>query len=169
MISTDTHLVLRRSYPASPERIWALWTSPAGIGLWWAPEGFSIAVDELDPRPGGALVYTMTAVGRQEVAFMQSAGLPLSTTSRKVFTVVDEPVRLAYTALVDLVPEVEPYDQLTVVTLERTVVGTDVTMELEPLPDEGLTEHVHACCAEQLDSLARLVSGPPLHDERRSY
>src|SRR3954452_6685 len=101
MIPTDTQLVLRRSYPASPERIWALWTTPEGIASWWAPEGFRTSVDALDLHPGGILVYTMRATGREQVAFMEQAGMPLSTTSRKEFTEIEEPTRLAYTSLID--------------------------------------------------------------------
>lgn len=169
MISTDTHLVLRRSYAASPERIWALWTTPEGIGSWWAPDGFRTSVDLLDLRPGGALLSTMTATGREQVAFMESAGLPLSTTSRKEFTLVEEPTRLAYTSLIDFVPDVEPYQHLTVVTLERTRSGTDVTMEMEPLHDDVWTDRIHAGRANELDNLARLIDGASLRGERRSY
>jgi uncharacterized protein YndB with AHSA1/START domain len=170
MISTDTHLVLRRSYAASPERIWALWTTPEGIGSWWAPDGFSTSVEVLDLRPGGALVCTMTATGRDQVAFMQDAGIPLSTTSRKEFTAVEQPTRLAYTSVIDFVPEHEPYEHLTVVTLERTAGGcTDVTMELEPLHDDVWTERIQAGRANELDNLARLISGSSLRSERRSY
>jgi uncharacterized protein YndB with AHSA1/START domain len=169
MVPTDTRLVLRRSFAASPERIWALWTTPEGLGAWWAPEGFSAYVDVVDLRPGGSLVYTMRAIGRQEVAFMGWAGIPLATSSRKEFTVVDKPSRLAYTSLIDFVPDVEPYQHLTVVTFERTAGGTDVTMEMEPLHDGLWTDHLQACSANQLDSLARLVRTACLRNERRTY
>lgn len=169
MITTDTHLVLRRSCPASPERIWALWTTPEGIGAWWAPMGFRTSVDVLDLRPGGALVYTMTATGRAQIDFMERAGMPLSTTSRKEFTAVEEPTGLAYTSLIDFVPDVEPYQHLTVVTLARTSAGTDVTMEMEPLHDEVWTERLRAGRADELDNLARLISAASLRGERRSY
>jgi uncharacterized protein YndB with AHSA1/START domain len=169
MITTDTHLLLHRSYAASPERIWALWTTRAGIGSWWAPDGFSTSVDVLDVRPGGTLVYTMTATGSEQIAFMEGAGMPVATTSRKEFTEVDPPTRLAYTSLIDFVPEVEPYEHLTVVTLERTASGTDVVMQIEPLHDEVWTERICAGRANELDNLARLISRASLRDERRSY
>jgi len=167
MISTDTHLVLRRSYAASPERIWALWTTPEGIGAWWAPDGFQTFVDVLDLRPGGALVYTMTATGRKQITFMEQAGLPLTTISRKEFVDVEEPTRLAYTSLIDFVPDLAPYPHLTAVTIERTTSGTDVTMEIEPMHDEDWTERLLAGRANELDNLARLIASP--HGELRSY
>ena len=105
---TRPELVIRRSYAATPERIWQLWTTPDGIGAWWAPDGFTTVVDHLDLRPGGALDYTMTATGAEQIAFMEQAGMPLATTSHKEFTEVVEPARLAYTSLIDFVPGVEP-------------------------------------------------------------
>jgi uncharacterized protein YndB with AHSA1/START domain len=169
MIPIDTNLVLRRRYPAPPERIWRLWTTPEGIGAWWAPDGFSTTVDVLDLRPGGTLNYTMTAVDPEQVAFMEQAGMPLATTSRKEFTEVEEPTRLAYTSLIDFVPGQEPYQHLTVVTLEPTASGTEVTMEVEPLHDDLWTERIQAGRANELDNLALLLSPAALRGERRRF
>lgn len=152
-------IVLRRSIPASPERVWELWTTPEGIGAWWAPDGFTTTVDELDLRPGGALDYTMTATGPEQVAFMEQAGMPLATRSHKEFTEVDGPNRLAYLSLIDFVPGVDPYQHLTVVTLERTPEGTDVVMECEPLHDQEWTERIVAGRTNELDNLERLTAG----------
>jgi uncharacterized protein YndB with AHSA1/START domain len=170
MIRTDTNLVLHCSLPASPERIWALWTTPAAVASWWAPDGFSVSVQVLDLRPGGALVYTMTATGREQIAFTRQAGLPLTTLSRKEFTEIDEPGRLAYTSLVDFVPDHESYEHLTVITLARTTSGgTDVAMEIEPMHDETWTERLYAGRANELDNLARLVGNTNLRGELRRY
>jgi uncharacterized protein YndB with AHSA1/START domain len=152
------NLVLRRSLPVPPERIWELWTTPDGIGAWWAPDGFSTTVDVLDLRPGGALDYTMTTTGPEQIAFMQQAGMPLSTTSHKEFSEVVEPTRLAYVSLIDFVPGVDPYEHLTVVTLERTATGTDVAMECEPLHDQVWTDRIVAGRTNELDNLERLVT-----------
>lgn len=157
-MNDQTNFVLRRSLAASPERIWELWTTPEGIGAWWAPDGFTTTVDTLDLRPGGALDYTMTATGPEQVAFMQQNGMPLSTRSHKEFTEVVEPTRLAYTSLVDFVPGVEPYEHLTVVTLERTPTGTDVVMECEPLHDQEWTDRIVAGRTNELDNLERLLA-----------
>lgn len=52
---------LERTYDAPAELIWELWTKAAGIEEWWAPDGFKNRVSKLELRPGGQLVYTMTA------------------------------------------------------------------------------------------------------------
>jgi uncharacterized protein YndB with AHSA1/START domain len=158
VITAETHLVLRRIYPVPPELIWDLWTTPEGIGAWWAPDGFSTTVDELDLRPGGSLTYTMTATGPEQVAFMKHAGMPLATVSHKEFTEVVEPTRLAYSSLIDFVPDLQPYQHLTVVTLRSTAAGTAVVMELEPMHDEVWTERIRTGRANELDNLACLLS-----------
>lgn len=150
-------IVLRRSIAAPPERVWELWTTPEGIGAWWAPDGFTTTVDTLDLRPGGSLDYAMTATGPEQIAFMDQAGMPRSTSSHKEFTEVVSPTRLAYLSLIDFVPGQDPYQQLTVVTLERTATGTDVTMECEPLHDEEWTGRLMAGRANELANLERLV------------
>lgn len=152
-------ITLRRSLTVPPERVWELWTTPEGIGSWWAPDGFRTVVDTLDLRAGGDLRYTMTATGAEQVAFMEQAGLPLSTRSLKRFTAVIEPSRLGYVSVIDFVPEVAPYEHLTVVTLERTATGTEVVMEIEPLHDADWTERIVAGRTNELDNLERLTAG----------
>lgn len=154
----NNNFVLRRSLPVPPERIWELWTTANGISAWWAPDGFSTTVDVLDLRVGGALDYTMTATGPEQVAFMEQAGMPLSTRSHKEFTEVDEPSRLAYVSRIDFVPGLDPYEHLTVVTLERIDTGTHVVMECEPMHDKEWTERIVAGRTNELDNLERLVA-----------
>ncbi|WP_382309999.1 SRPBCC domain-containing protein [Herbiconiux sp. UC225_62] len=150
---------IERIISATPERIWQLWTTPEGIGSWWAPEGFRTDVDELDLREGGELVYTMTAVAPEQIAFMEQYGMPLATRSRKTFTEVDGPDRLAYRSLIDFVPDHEPYEQLTEVDLvEADGGGTRVVMRVEELHDEVWTERLLAGRANELDNLERLVT-----------
>ena len=153
-----SNTTLRRSLTVSPERVWELWTTAEGIEAWWAPDGFTTTVDVLELRPGGSLDYTMTAVGADQVAFMEQAGMPLSTASHKEFTEVSEPTRLAYVSLIDFVPGHEPYAQLTTVTLERTATGTDVVMECTPLHDQEWTERLIAGRTNELDNLERLTA-----------
>lgn len=149
---------IERTVTASPARVWELWTTPDGISQWWAPEGFRSDVSRLELKPGGELVYTMTAVGPEQVAFMEQNGMPLSTESRKRFTEIDEPTRLAYQSLIDFVPDHEPYEHLTEIDLEPVDGGTRIRMHIEPLHDEVWTERLVAGRTAELDNLARLVA-----------
>ena len=155
---TTQKIQIERTYSAAPEKIWGLWTTATGIEAWWAPEGFEVRVDKLDLRPGGTLTYTMTATGPEQVAFMQGAGLPLSTVSTKTFTTV-EPIRhLAYSTLADFIPGVEPYEFLTEVEVRPTTDGgTHVVMTADAMHDEEWTQRLTAGRANELDNLANVV------------
>ena len=148
---------LERTYSAKPEEIWALWTTASGIESWWAPDGFTVEVQKLDLRPGGELVYTMTATGPEQIEFMQNAGMPLVTESRKTFTEIDPPRRLAYNSLVDFVPGIEPYEFLTVVDIEPTQAGASVVMTVDAMHDDVWTERLLAGRENELDNLAAVV------------
>jgi uncharacterized protein YndB with AHSA1/START domain len=150
--------VIERIVAASPERVWELWTTGEGISRWWAPDGFRTDVETLDLRVDGELVYTMTAVAPEQVAFMEQYGMPLTTRSRKRFTEIDRPSRLAYASLIDFVPDHEPYEHLTIVDLEGVGDGTRIVMQVEPLHDEVWTQRLLDGRANELSNLEHLVA-----------
>lgn len=152
-----TTTTLQRTYNADPATIWERWTTPAGIESWWAPDGYTVEVRQLDLRPDGELVYAMTATAPEQIEFMNNAGMPLTTVSRKRFTELSEPTRIAYTSVIDFVPDHEPYEHLTVVDLTPTADGTRVTMSVEPLHDDVWTERLLAGRSMELDHLAAVV------------
>jgi uncharacterized protein YndB with AHSA1/START domain len=150
---------IERTVAALRSRVWELWTTPEGISQWWAPEGFRTDVTRLDLRPGGELAYTMTAVAPEQVAFMEQHGMPVATESRKYFTEVQAPGRLAYRSVIDFVPDRQPYEQLTEVELHAVEGGTRVTMRVEPLHDEVWTQRLIAGRTNELDNLSALLAG----------
>ena len=148
---------IERDYPTTAEDIWELWTTREGIESWWAPDGFTLEVEKLELEPGGELVYTMTATGPEQIEFMRNAGMRLVTRSQKRFTEIAPTTRLAYTSLVDFVPDVSPYEFSTVVTIEPSEAGVTVTMTVEPMHDRIWTERLLAGRTNELDNLARVV------------
>src|SRR5256886_12611645 len=114
---------IERNYHASANEVWDLWTTRKGIESWWAPDGFKVEVRKLDLRPGGELIYAMTATGPEQIEFMKGAGMPLTTESRKTFTELVPPKRIAYRSLADFIPGVKPYEFLTVVDLQSSADG----------------------------------------------
>lgn len=149
---------LERTYDASPEMIWELWTTAAGIEEWWAPDGFENQVSELELRPGGQLIYMMTATAPEQIEFMNNAGMPLSTRSRKTFTEVSPPTRLAYLSLIDFVPDHEPYDHLTVVEISPAGDRTKVVTTVDPMHDETWTQRILAGRNNELDNLEAAIA-----------
>lgn len=152
------HFSIERSYTASIEEVWDLWTTKDGIESWWGPEGFDVTVTSIDLRPGGRLVYQMTATGPQQVAFMKSAGMPLSTECRITYLDVSPPSRLAYSTLTDFIPGVTPYEVTTVVDSEKTQIGVKLTVTSDVMHDDVWTERARAGHESQMRKLDALLS-----------
>jgi uncharacterized protein YndB with AHSA1/START domain len=148
---------IERIVTATPEKVWELWTTAAGIEQWWAPEGFRTDVDSLDLTEGGELVYTMTAVAPEQIAFMEQYGMPLSTVSRKHFTELVAPTRIAYDSTIDFVPDHEPYEHTTTVDLQPVEGGTRVVMTIEAMHDDVWTQRLVDGRTNELENLARLL------------
>jgi uncharacterized protein YndB with AHSA1/START domain len=144
---------LERTYNASPELIWELLTTAAGLDEWWAPAGFETRVSEVELKPGGQLRYTMTATAPEQVEFMLDIGSPLSVEFRKTFTDVAPPRRLAYVSLIDFVPDHEPYQHLTTIEIEPVGSRTNLVMTIEPLHDERWTQQYRDHRGHELDNL----------------
>lgn len=100
----------------------------------------------------------MTATAPEQVKFMNSAGMPLATESRKTFTEVSPASRLAYLSLIDFVPDHEPYEHLTVVEITPAGNGTKVVMTVDPMHDETWTERILAGRNNELDNLQAAIS-----------
>lgn len=148
---------LERTYDAPTELIWELWSTAAGLEEWWGPDGFETRVTELELRPGGEVRYVMTATGPEQVAFVQSLGMSLSSEFRRTFTEVAPPTRLAYRSLIDWVPEHEPYEHLTVVDIEPAGERTTVVMTIDPLHDDALTQEYRDHRGLELDNLEAAI------------
>jgi hypothetical protein len=99
----------------------------------------------------------VTATGPEQIEFMQSAGMPLVTESRKTFTSIDAPRRLAYNSLADFIPGVDPYEFLTVVELEPTGADVAVTMTVDSMHDDVWTQRLLAGRANELGNLSAVV------------
>jgi uncharacterized protein YndB with AHSA1/START domain len=54
-------LVIRRAIQAPRSLVWAVWTNPETLPLWWGPDGFSCRTRRIDLRAGGEWVFDMIA------------------------------------------------------------------------------------------------------------
>lgn len=119
-------LTLERSFRAPITEVWELWTTREGIESWWGPEGFTVRVRRLDLRPGGQLLYVMSATGAEQIDYMRKASMPMTTEHTLTYMEVKPLRRLAYRQTADFIPGVQPYDVETV--LELSEGGGDVTI-----------------------------------------
>ena len=149
---------IERQYAVSIQEAWDLWTTRSGIESWWGPEGFDVTVVSLDLKPGGELVYKMTAVAPQQVEFMKTAGMPLTTQAKVTYTEVSPPNRLAYKTRADFIPGVEPYDVTTVVELQKTKDGVKLVISFDAMHDEVWTQRARAGNESQLRKLDALIA-----------
>lgn len=56
---SDFEIKVVRSFAADLDTVWAAWTQAEHLQNWWAPEGLTTPVCEVDLRPGGAWFYVM--------------------------------------------------------------------------------------------------------------
>jgi uncharacterized protein YndB with AHSA1/START domain len=151
-------ITLERTFEAALEEVWELWTTKAGIESWWGPEGFEVKVRELDLRPGGELVYAMTATARDQVEFMKKAGMPLTNENRLTYTEVSPPRRLAYRSLAGFIPGVQPYEVATVVEFDAAPQGVRMVLTFDAMHDEHWTRMAVMGHESELEKLAKLLA-----------
>ncbi|RKG61469.1 SRPBCC domain-containing protein [Corallococcus sp. CA054B] len=142
-----------RSYTATLDEVWELWTTKDGFESWWGPEGFSVKVHELDARPEGLLRYDMIATAPEQVAFMKQAGMPLSTPSSLTYTELTPKTRLAYRHAVDFIPGVAPYNVSSVVELQVSGNTVRMTVTIDTMHSEEWTKRTSMGWSSQLNKL----------------
>jgi uncharacterized protein YndB with AHSA1/START domain len=151
-------LTLERAFSARVEDVWELWTTKAGIESWWGPEGFAVTVHDIDLRPGGELVYAMSAIGRDQVEYMKKAGMPLTTEHRITYTEVAAPRRLAYRNVVDFIPGVEPYEVEATVDLHGGPDGTRMILTFDAMHNDQWTRMAVLGRESELGKLERALA-----------
>lgn len=148
-------VVIERTYRASIEDIWALWTTKEGFESWWGPEGFRVEVHELDARVGGALRYDMIADSPEMIAAMKEMGHAPSHATRSRFSEVERHARLVLTNVIDFLPNVAPYESH--IEVDFTVTGGSVRMvvTLDAMHDDATTKMQKAGFTSQLRKLEK--------------
>src|SRR4249919_18532 len=83
---TGATLRLWYRFEATPERVFAAWTRPEALRLWWCPAGWHPAAIEVDLRLGGSYRLSMH----------RAIGAPPVTVHGR-FIEIEPPVKLVYT------------------------------------------------------------------------
>jgi uncharacterized protein YndB with AHSA1/START domain len=151
-------ITIERTFSASIEDVWELWTTVDGIESWWGPEGFQVKVTKLELKPGGALHYDMIATAPEQVAYMQKAGMPLSQPCRAFYTEVAPTRRLAFTCIVDFIPGVDEYESAATVELTARGADTHIVLTLEAMHNEQWTKLMAMGWESELGKLAALLA-----------
>lgn len=152
----ESAIVIRRTYKAGAEELWALWTTPEGFASWWGPEGFRADVHAMEGRSGGAVHYEMVAESPEMVAAMKQAGEPVSTPCRGYFAEYDPYDRLVLKQTIDFLPGVEPYESTIEVEFAASGDGAvKMTVTLHQMHDLETSAMQHQGFLSQLSKFDR--------------
>ncbi len=80
----NRELVFSRVFAAPATTVYSAWTDPDKLVHWWGPRGFSLTIEEMDVKVGGAWVYTLHGPDGTDYP------------NRAVFEVVDPPRCLVF-------------------------------------------------------------------------
>lgn len=157
--SMKRRITIERKYRAAVKDLWDLWTTKRGFESWWGPGGFTAKVHKLDLRPGGELLYAMTASDPPQIEFMRNAGMPLTIEGRITFTEVVHHKRLAYTHLADFIPGVKPYDVATDVEFQADGPNARMILTIDAMHTDEWTERARMGWEGQLSKLTAVFPG----------
>jgi uncharacterized protein YndB with AHSA1/START domain len=85
MAEEDLTITVNRTIDAPRERVWQAWTEPDEVLKWWAPNGSTMTIEEMDVRPGGVFRFNLEMKNGYKMA------------SLITFDEVTKPSQLAYT------------------------------------------------------------------------
>jgi uncharacterized protein YndB with AHSA1/START domain len=148
-------VVIERTYRASVEDLWALWTTKAGFESWWGPEGFRVEVHAMDPRPGGAFEYDMIADAPEMVEAMRSMGRPASHMTRGSFAEFRPLERLTLVHIIDFVPDSPVYESKLDVSFRAAGDQATMIVTVHPHLDPFMTRMTIEGFTSQLGKLDR--------------
>jgi uncharacterized protein YndB with AHSA1/START domain len=152
-------ITMERTFTATLGEVWELWTTKDGIESWWGPIGFETKVAKLELRVGGALEYSFTAVGPDQVKFMKDAQQPLTQHMKARYTVVQPKTAAAWQNLVEFIPGITPYEVESRFDLEARGKQVHLKLRFDAMHDEQFTQFAEMGWKEELGKLEqRLMS-----------
>jgi uncharacterized protein YndB with AHSA1/START domain len=134
------HRVLR----TTPERLYRAFLDPDAMAKWLPPYGFTGKVHKMDAKTGGEWRMSFTNFG---------AGSGHSFGGKYLELVPGQ--KLRYTSIFD--DANLPGEMTTTVVLKKVLVGTEINVTQEGIPDVIPTEACYLGWQESLEQLARLV------------
>ena len=157
--TTRPKITLERTFRATMEDLWELWTTKKGLESWWGPEGFTTTVRKIELRPGGKFEYEMTATGPEQVEAMQKANLPLTSRAHGTYGEVTPRRRLAYRTVADFIPDVKPYEIGAVIDFHIVPQGVRLTVIEDTMHNEEWTKMSEMGMSSSLDRLGKVIEG----------
>lgn len=141
-MDNDIQLEVRRTIAASPERLFAAWTSPEQLRSWWGPKGVSCNHAEVELRVGG----------RYRLGNELPDGRTLYIIGE--FLVVEPPHKLVYTWAMETGAEQQ---EIVTVLFNPEEDGTEVVVMHQRIVDEASRKRHEAGWGGCLEGLAEYL------------
>ena len=154
--ATSPTFVIERTYRASVEELWEMWTTKEGFESWWPPEGCRAEVHAIEACLNGKLQYDMIAEAPEMVAVMKELGLPASHVERARFSEFRPLERLVLAIVMDFLPGVAPYEGTLTVDFFPSGEWVRMVVTLSPMHDEEFTKMASEGLASQFRNLDKL-------------
>jgi uncharacterized protein YndB with AHSA1/START domain len=151
-------ITMERTFVATLDEVWELWTTKEGIESWWGPVGFETRVAKLELRVGGALEYSITAVGPDQIRFMKEAQQPLTQHMKARYTVVQPKTAAAWQNLVEFIPGVTPYEVESRFDLEARGKQVHMKLRFDAMHDDRFTQLAEMGWKEELGKLEQRLA-----------
>jgi uncharacterized protein YndB with AHSA1/START domain len=155
--ATGPKLVFERTYRASVEELWDLWTTKEGFESWWPPEGFRTKVHTLEARPNGKLLYEMIAESPEVLAVMHELGLPAAHLEHARFSEFRPLEPLVLAIMMDFLPGVEPYEGAITVVFVPSGEWVRMVVTLSPMHNEHFTKMAAQGLESQLENMDKRI------------
>lgn len=139
----ETTLRLERLIAAPPEKLFALFTEPASLVKWWAPDGYEAHIDTIDVRPGGG----WRTILRGADGWIAASG---------VYRIVEPPHRLVLTWAWEDAAGTRGHETEVVVTFEPAPGGTHLVLVQRPFENQQVHDNHHRGWSASLDRIAAI-------------
>jgi uncharacterized protein YndB with AHSA1/START domain len=144
--TSETTLRVERLIPSPPEVLFALWTDPAQLIRWWAPEGYEASVRSLDTRPGGGWRITLH---RPDGSVLAMSG---------IYRIVEPPHRLAFTWAWEDVNGARLHETEVTVKFEATTGGTRLALLQQRFESTQARDNHNAGWSACFDRIAKIAA-----------
>lgn len=147
-LPTDREIILSRSFAAPRPAVFEAFTRPELLKQWWGLRGSTLAVCEIDLKPGGAWRFVLRGPDGAEHPFTG------------VFREIAPPVKLVRTLIYD-VPMARDHEAIETLQFDEEDGKTILTHTVLHRTPEGRDGHLHSGmepgAAETLDRLEELL------------
>jgi uncharacterized protein YndB with AHSA1/START domain len=141
---TTNTIKLHRVLKAPPDRVYKAFLDPAAMCKWFAPNGFTCSVQQLDAKVGGSYKASFTNFSSGKTHSFGGTYKELKPGQKLVYSdKFDDPSL--------------PGEMTTTVALKAVSCGTDVSITQEGVPGVIPPEMCYLGWQESLEGLARLV------------